>query len=227
MTTLPAATGNIAGAVAADFFSVLLPGVPGASTAGEITTGVINGFLGRRLEKAREILIEEVRLGHRSLVEAGHEDEALSIIERYLRAAREGAARLNLRLMARIVAGQAERGNLVADEFLYYADLLASLRQEEVIVLATLYRYWTSTDVQAMPDDERKNATNQRTRDELVPAALSSKELLLATLGAVSRTGLVISASAWGGIVYFPSPLMDDLNRLCPLGEVLCREGAG
>jgi len=41
--------------------------------------------------------------------------------------------------MAKVIAGQAHRGNLLADEFLYHADMLASLRREGVLVLGTLY----------------------------------------------------------------------------------------
>jgi hypothetical protein len=70
------------------------------------------------------------------------EDDAAAFLLRYLRAAQEGAARLNLRLMARVVVGKAHAGEpLYADEFLRYADTLASLARNEVVLLGALIRH--------------------------------------------------------------------------------------
>lgn len=53
-----------------------------------------------RLERARDILIDELRRGERTL-SAPEADEIVAVLLRYGRAAQEGAARLNLRLMAK------------------------------------------------------------------------------------------------------------------------------
>jgi hypothetical protein len=58
--------------------------------------------------------------------------------------------------MAKMIAGQAHRGNLLNDEFLYYADMLASLRREEVLVLGRLYRHWQSDSVQRAKENGLK-----------------------------------------------------------------------
>jgi hypothetical protein len=93
-------------------------------------------------EQARDILFEELRKANVSDAQAASEDDAIAVVIRYLRAAREGAARLNLRLLAKAIAGKVQSSRLIADEFLQYAEALASLSRDEIIVIGTMYRYW-------------------------------------------------------------------------------------
>jgi hypothetical protein len=166
---------------------------------------------------ARDILLDEIRSGTKTLGDAEVE-EAAAIFYRYMRAAQEGGARLNLRLMAKVIAGQAHRGNLLADEFLYYADMLASLRREEILALGTLYRHWKS--------DARVDAAGAAlsgAKAELIPKVFRDNEEFLATLGAAARTGLVTYISGFDR-VYMVSPLMDRLYALAPFEEALKAE---
>lgn len=202
----------------------MVPGLPGAAIVGVGVKGLLDGFHERRLRVGQEVLVRELRDGKKTLADAAHQDEALSVIYRYLRAAQEGAARVNLTLMARVIAGQIERGNLVADEFLYYADMLATLRRGELVLLATLYRHWTSQDAVILDVEGRINHTSLRTRAELVPSYFGSEDAIFGTLSAVTRTGLVVSVAGWGSMLAYPSPVMDRLIALCPLGEVLARD---
>jgi len=112
MTTLP----EIIGAFVTDTFGLV--GIPGGSVAAALTIG----YFHRRDELARDILFEELRLANITDARAASEDDAIAVIVRYLRAAREGAARLNIRLLAKAIAGQVRSGSLVADEFLQYAE---------------------------------------------------------------------------------------------------------
>ncbi|MGI4807500.1 MAG: hypothetical protein ACRYF2_05255 [Janthinobacterium lividum] len=98
-------------------------------------------LLRRRVEWARDILLDELRQGEKTLSDLEVE-EVVAVLLRYARAAQEGTARLNLRLMAKVIAGQVERGVLYADEFLRNADLIAGLKREEVILLGTIHRHW-------------------------------------------------------------------------------------
>ncbi len=107
-------------------------------------------------------------------------------------------------------------GNLKADEFLYYADILASLRREEILILGALHKYEA-----ALPSDKRATADPAlnpmaRTRDEIVPAVLTTIDDFYATLGALTRTGLVIANAVLDGITYQTSPLMARLVKLAP-----------
>jgi hypothetical protein len=97
----------------------------------------IRRLLKGRLEAAREIFLEEARSG----IAAGSvpPDEFVSAALRYSRAALEGTARRNLRLMAQVMVHNVPQApSLYADEFLRWADVLASLRREECIAVATL-----------------------------------------------------------------------------------------
>src|SRR5712692_6521403 len=64
--------------------------------------------------------------------------EAVAETPANLRAAQEGAARLNLRLLAKVIAGQFQAGRLVADEFLHHAERLALLSRDEVVVIGMI-----------------------------------------------------------------------------------------
>jgi hypothetical protein len=135
MTTLP----EIIGAFISDAFE--LTGIHGGSVAG----AAVGRYFRRRTEQARDILFEELRQANISDEQAASEDDAIAVIVRYLRAAREGAARLNLRLLAKAIAGKLRSGSLVADEFLQYAEALGSLSRDEIRVIGAMYRYWEST----------------------------------------------------------------------------------
>lgn len=113
----------------------------GLPSAGLVAAGVgatISKITQRRAEAAREILLSELALG-RALVEPD-EEEAVAVTLRYMRAAQEGAARLNLRLLAGVIAGKMSGGGLYADDFLRWADILAGLKREEVVTLGVMQR---------------------------------------------------------------------------------------
>jgi hypothetical protein len=189
--------------------------LPGGSLVGV----VIEQLFRRRAEVARDILLDELSSGDKTLA-AAEIEEAAAILYRYMRAAQEGGARLNLRLMAKVIAGQAHRGNLLADEFLYYADMLASLRREEVMVLGTLYRHWKSDPVQRAEENARPDAAMTAAKEELIPKIFRDEEEFLATLEATTRTGLVTYISGLGR-VYRVSPLINRLYALAPLEAAL------
>jgi hypothetical protein len=181
---------------------------------GSLLGVAIDALLGRRAEVARTILLDEIGSGTKTLADAEVE-EAAAIFYRYMRAAQEGGARLNLRLMAKVIAGQAHRGNLIADEFLYYADMLASLRREEIFAIATLYRHW-----QTDPCVKAAGTVLSASKAELIPKVFQDEEEFLAALGAATRTGLVTYISGLDR-VYMVSPLMDRLYALAPFEAAL------
>jgi hypothetical protein len=70
--------------------------------AGHLFGLAIEQLLRRRNEAARKVLLDELRHGSRT-IDRDEMEEAIAIFNRYARAAVEGAARLNLRLMARVI----------------------------------------------------------------------------------------------------------------------------
>jgi hypothetical protein len=95
-------------------------------SVGNVAGVALESLLKKRVVAAREILLAEIPRGDVTLASAELE-EVVAIIYRFLRSAQEGAARRNLRLLAQVIAGQSKNSAISADEFLYYANLLAGL----------------------------------------------------------------------------------------------------
>ncbi len=199
----------------------------GAGTISAVGGVAIQKLMERRLNDARDILLDEVRSGDLNLSIARDLGESVAIGFRYARAAQEGTARLNLRLLAQVISGQAHLGNLVADEFLYWSDILASLRREEVILVATLHQCIERID----SGDERgviiqEPNTWKCAREKLVPHLFESEELMRSVAGAVTRTGLLVSGRTMDGAeTVIPSPLLDKVLKLCDFEAALEKEG--
>ncbi len=173
-------------------------------------------LLHRRAERARDILLDEIRRGERTL-SAPEVDEAVAVLLRYGRAGQEGAARLNLRLMAKVIAGQAERRSLYADEFLRYADILAGLRREEIVLLGTVHRHWHAAEVRSLEHGRRQQTARDRARSELVPTPFQEDGDFYAAAEAVTRTALLRTADAEDDYMLFqPTRLLDELCSLAP-----------
>lgn len=214
---------NLIGALIVDTLTATSSSV--ASLGGAALSSALSAVLEKRQAAAREILLDEIRHGGASPT-TGDIDESVSVMYRYWRAAQEGTGRLNLRLLAAVYAGQVRDKAIVADDFLYYADLLASLRRDEIILLGTFLRQSTNPD-----DTERDNIEAMRqTREELVPAVFNTTDDYKASLGSLLRTGLV-SADALGGtfgggssMVYRVTNLLRKLNRLANIEGVIIRD---
>lgn len=200
----------------------------GAATGGAVAGIALSKLFEKRLKTARDILTEQLRRGDKTLNDVADLEEAVAVTYRYARAAQEGAARLNLRLMAKVIAGQAHLGNLVADDFLYYADLLASLRREEVILIATIHRHKKDFMEQTGKSDKEVALAEiwPNVEADLIPVLFEDKENLLATATAASRTGLLTVGQSYGGFGKFStSPLMNRLGHLVDFEDALREEG--
>lgn len=206
--------------------------IPVSAIIGRAAGTAVSRVLAKRLANARDVLLEELRRGKPVyLSDVMSEDDAAAFLLRYLRAAQEGAARLNLRLMARVVLGKAHVGEpLYADEFLRYADSLASLTREEVIFLGRLIFWHRRAPVREGPDDnstpEFRQWRSLRVDVSGPEKAFLDEPTLLATAISASRTGLVVQSSVIGGTIYSPSPALLKLAALVDLEDVLAEDGA-
>ena len=177
----------------------------------------------KRADNARDKAMEEIRAGCGNvLLDAPAEDEFVAIVWRYLRAAEEGTAHLNLRLMAAVLAGQINAKQVHASEFLRWSDLISSLSEVEIIFLATLHR-------ESQCDDAK--AADAAARRHLIPNVLADEDEFELTARALMRTGLVretaaLLASSTKVIgQYSTSQRMAHLTALADLEGVLSREG--
>lgn len=192
-----------------------------ATGASELLLSVMKG----RQEVAAKILGEELKAGTRTLDEADL-PEAAAILYRYQRAAEEGTARLNLRLLAAVFAGQAATKSMAADDFLYLADILAPLKWEEVMLLGTMLRLHSGGGDQAKsPKDVYVAVVN-----ELVPTVFEDGADFRATAGALLRTGLLVAnvppvtyGGGANGFMFEPTRLLFRLNGLANIEGVLHR----
>lgn len=186
--------------------------------------GALRKLVDHRQQVALDILLEEIAAGQINPADVPPESLAAPVY-RYIRAAREGAARLNLRLLARLIAGQASKQDLIADEFLYYADIIASLRREEIVLIATMYRHRQAPDLAKLEPRERVSPARDRTIAELVPSVFATTDDLDATCLAGVRTGLFTLASGWGGTVTaYLSPFADKVISMSSFEAAVERE---
>jgi len=159
------------GGVVADIMGAFM--IPGGST---ISVAIQQVFK-KRLDTAREILLEEIKDGNKNMADAAELEEIAAIIYRYGRAAQEGAAKSNLRLLANVIAGQIKLSNLNANKFLYYADIISSLKIEEIQLLGIMVREGKTTAYSA-EEALKKHFVYEETIEEIFQSLL--------------RTGLVV-----------------------------------
>jgi hypothetical protein len=208
MTQLPA----VLGALVSDGLGLL--GALGGSTAGE----VIKAYLQRRTDEAAEVLFEELGRGDILPAQAAAHDDRVAVVYHYLRSACAGAARINLRLLAKGIAGRLATNALVADEFLPHVDALAALSRDEIILIALMCRIQSRF--------EKAQPSGDRWRDTIAKMEQIgwSKDRVFATAGRALRSGYVIVGSGYGALVFWLSPLLMDLCKTVDFDDALRRE---
>lgn len=202
--------------------------VTAASTVATGVSELLKTVMRGRQEAAANILCQELKAGTYKLDEEDLPD-AVAILYRFQRAAEEGAAKLNLRLLAAVFSGQATQKSIAADDFLYLADILAPLKREEVILLGTMLRLHSGEGEEVKsPKDVYVALVN-----ELVPSVFEDGADFRATAGALLRTGLLVAnvppttyGSGGNGFIYEPTRLLLRLNGLANIEGVLHRTDA-
>lgn len=216
---------ELVAAIVSDVLSVA--GIPGSSTLQE----AVKRLVAKRLNDARVIFLEELRRGDKELSHVGEEDEVAAILFRYQRAAVEGAARLNLRLLAAVAAGQSVQGGFKADEFLAWSDDLAGLRREEIIVLAAMYEAENAPPADLGPNKTLAMWQHQgkweRVCGAVIPDPFAAREEVLAAAASASRSGLaMISGGGYDlAVTTVTTTKLRRLLELAPIEPLLGREG--
>ncbi|WP_369050215.1 hypothetical protein [Burkholderia gladioli] len=191
-------------------------GVVMPSALGATGKELLDRLLKKRREEARNIMLDALRRGSISLNGADLE-ESVPVLFRFIRAAEEGSARRNLRLLAEVFAGQARHKAIAADEFLYYADILSPLRREEIQFLGSLYRIWMEVSADLEDVSKVRVELSKRLKSELIPELMADDAEFFAIAASASRTGLVSRFSGWGGEFLQPSPLLVRLAQMVDL----------
>lgn len=195
-------------AVISDVFGLF--SIPGGTMAGE----ALKALFQKRADDAREIMLTAISRGDIRFSETDVE-ESVAVVYRYLRAAQEGAARVNLRLLAEVFCGQARLGLIKADEFLYYADVLTPLRRDEILLTGCILRYWDEATEHKGGPIERMRSATLGAQNALIPGVFEDREEFLAVADGMRRTGFFsIQATSGGGDLLSPSPVLRRLARL-------------
>ena len=178
--------------------------LPGAS----ILEQYVNAAYEKRKAAAREILIDAIkREGVENLqFEEGDADELVQMMMRFAKAAEEGTARQNLKLLAQVIFGLKRNRTFEFDKFQAYANVLETLTRDEILFLGRMYRFYTDN-----PDKNDYRAflaslsgTFETTQAESLAAALT-------------RTGMLLPISAFGATNYAPA---EHLFEICELAQV-------
>jgi hypothetical protein len=182
-------------------------------------------YLERKQKEAAEILIEEVAKGSPEPIDftGSGADPLIEIIYRFLKAAADGAARENLRLLAQVIAGLKKNKALEPDKFRKWANILEQLTRDELLVIGkaiAIKRKMASEGVAFIPND-----FSNHLRSDLIASGYQATVIdpLCASLG---RTGLFLGASGYGGVmVYLPMPWLDELGTLADVESVANAKG--
>lgn len=202
---------SLVGASFADLltaFNFAAPGVVGGA-AGNILSKLLKG----RLETTREQFFEEIRNGLRPPRDTHEADEFVAIVYRYLQIGMEGAARENLRLMARVIRGQIEHNALYASDFLRWCPVLASLSNSEIKFLGALYRL-TKEFKRTEETPNQPHGTGEEMQALLIPIVFKDKWELTSAACALLRTGLLVAYSGYGGLVFRPTAMLLEIAKL-------------
>lgn len=96
----------------------------------------------QKILESRDILFSEIEQG--SFDNIGNDDK-VSLMHRYMQAAMNGSARINLRLLAQAInslsKGEKQSKPIYANEFNRYAQALETLSEDEIHLLASMYEY--------------------------------------------------------------------------------------
>ena len=213
----------IAASAISDLISVLMGGIP-LSTAQTTLQSAFEKYLDRRKKEAREILLEEIGDGLR-LSSDVQSDRFFSLLFKYITAARQGAARLNLRLLAGLINGSNKATlEIRADDLSYYAELISQLGRDEVILIATLWKHHSATNQDSDEEQVREIRAFEKTQSELIPSYFQSKLHLMAVGQSAARTGLLVLSSVWGGTRIDLGPLVEKIVSLSSFEAALAKE---
>jgi len=164
--------------------------LPGAETLGALVEKEIE----ERNKATFEMLLQELQSARDEGVTFEENDvhDFVQMVLRLYDAVSKGTARRNLRLMSQVITGLKRHPLFEFNNFQRWTNVLETLTHDEILLLGTAYRL--------------KNAGVQDVwsalKEALVPEPFKTNVELEAVCAALPRTGLVLPASAWGGMVY-------------------------
>lgn len=135
-------------------------------------TGLLKKFYSQKAKLLRDTIISEIGTGN---FNNANKDDLIAVCHKLYIATMEGTAKKNLRLMVRVMKGMAIKNNLKTQIFLSYANILANLREDEIIALGIMAQYHPFSPEKPMHLRDRK------IREKLGDKTESTQQSLLST----------------------------------------------
>jgi hypothetical protein len=196
---------SFSAAVAADILSAC--SIPGGSTLTEFA----DAYLAKKRKEARDAFIEEMAKGDVQF-DPQDIDPLIDVIMRFSKAVADGAARENLCLLAKVIAGLKKHKALDGDKFRKWCGILEGLTRDELICIGKAYIVMKRIAV------TEEGAASMFTKDliaELKSGGYDGE--IYALLASVSRTGLLTAVSAFGSMAYMFTPWLKELGDLASI----------
>ncbi len=160
-------------------------------------SGAVESFLEQRrlkkLEEARDALLVAIEEARHPPSDVTSKDDLLDVIYRYLRAAENGAALRNIKLMARFLVFESvydgSRRSFIDEQI----TVLSSLSKEEIVLLVMLYKKSLESGGSSFGID--------KLMEDGVPSFFGTREEVHAVANRASRTGYLktIERATLGG----------------------------
>lgn len=205
-----------ASSAVSDAIALFAPGLPTASLANAIES-TIHTLLRKRNDQAFELLLEEIRDGIFPSRTEEDISDLLGMMLRYQRAAIEGSAKINLRIMARVFKGLCQKDVIYPEKFQNFANRIADLTIEEIQTIALVYQYKTEIEKHKPFGFEQCDKIAERVFGQQI----KNPSNLLAHCAAASRTGLVMHQGDLNLFAYTTTPIMDELVGLTEFQKIL------
>ncbi|MFA5593260.1 MAG: hypothetical protein WC989_08105 [Micavibrio sp.] len=210
--------------IVSDALSIIAPGLPTATlcTAIQMST---HHLLHKRTDEAFEILLEETRDGVFPSRTPDDISSVLGMMLRYQRAAIEGSAKVNLRIMASIFKGILEQECVYPDKFQSMANRISDLTVEELWVVALVYKYKRAID-EKRERTERDLSFSEcdEIGDQIFGKDYKNQDRVLAYCASASRAGLIMPQYDQNLFRYTTTHIMDELVVLSDFQKILDKE---
>jgi len=217
---------NLSVSVTADILSAADFGASNfvASLGSELLTKLFRD----RAEKSRDIALNEMAKCKRSELDIASADQFVAIVYRYQRAALEGAAYLNLSILAKIMKGQTTEGSVYASEFSEFAEVVSSLKTKEVVYLGTLIRMHKEKKLVKKEDGDDYYGLNQSVGIAITKQLVGTVHFpeirdLISCESSLQRTSLIYPSLTTmdGSTIFSPTSELERLANLVEFEEVL------
>lgn len=183
----------------------------------------------QKISESRDILLSEIEQGNFDNIGI---DDKVSIMHRYMQAAMNGSAKINLRLLAKVMnsiaKGEKQSNAVFANEFNRYASALEVLSEEEIHLLASMYEYRknarppytrnTARGIECENDFLQNFSKHYRYENKISDSQYASM------CSALLRTGLIYPRTYIRETTYDLSPFFDEIVKLVDFQDALKKE---